>query len=144
MELEGKLFITKELMLIGSGLYQKNTQGDSAGNMMPVPEASGKGGISYSASGFTASVFNIYEGDLHKRYNTKYNPTRKAFDLLNANVKYEISRLFKLTAPVITLEFEGNNLLDQEIWLPATGQAKSYTVPQVQGLSLYFGATVGF
>lgn len=144
LEVEGKYFITKELMLTGSGLYQKNSTEDSAGNMMPVPEASVKGGVSYSSNGITASIFNIYEGKLDKRYNTQYNPTRKAFNLLNANIKYEINRLFKLKLPVITLEIDGYNLLDKEIWLPATGQSTRYTLPAIEGASLYFGLTVSF
>jgi len=144
MEVEGKLFLTKDLMLVGSGLYQKNSTGDSAGNMMPVPEASGKGGISYSANGFTASVFNVYEGNLHKRFNTApYNKTRKAFDLLDANLKYELNNMLKLTAPKIAINVEGYNLLDEEVWLPATGMLKQYSVPSVQGRSIYFGLTVG-
>ncbi|MBN1757516.1 MAG: hypothetical protein JW863_04325, partial [Chitinispirillaceae bacterium] len=144
LEVEGKIFITKELMITGSGLLQYNTNGDSVGNMMPVPQAGGKGGISYSSNGFTVSVFNIYEGNLDSRYDAPFNKTREAFDLLNANMKYEISRLFKLKAPVITLEFEGYNLLNQEIWLPATGMPKQFTVPAVQGASAYFGVTLGF
>jgi outer membrane receptor for ferrienterochelin and colicins len=143
MEVEGKLFITRELMLIGSGLYQQNATGDSAGNMMPVPEASAKGGISYSANGLIASVFNVYEGKLDHRFDTRYNKTREAFDLLNANLKYELNQLFKLTAPKITIELEAYNLLDQEIWLPATGQAKQYSVPAIQGASYYFGLAIG-
>ncbi len=144
VEVEGKVYFTKELMLIGSGLYQKNTNGDSIGNMMPVPEASAKGGISYSANGFTASVFNIYEGALHPRYNATYNKTREAFSILNATLKYEISRAFKLEVPVITLDVEGYNLLDEEIWLPPTGLARNYTGPEIQGFSFYCGVTVGF
>jgi outer membrane receptor for ferrienterochelin and colicins len=144
MEVEGKFFITRELMLIGSGLYQQNTTGDSAGNMMPVPEVSAKGGISYSANGLTASVFNIYEGELHRRFNAaSYNKTREAFDLLNANLNYELNRILKIEAPKITIDLEGYNLLDQEIWLPATGLAKQYTVPAIQGRSVYFGLTLG-
>jgi hypothetical protein len=144
LEVEGKYFITKDLMLTGSGLYQKNQTGDSVGNTMPVPEASAKGGISYSSNGITVSVFNIYEGDLHKRYNTQYNPTRKAFNLLNANAKYEINRLFKHKLSVITLEIEGYNLLNKEIWLPAAGQSTKYTLPAIEGASWYFGLTVSF
>jgi outer membrane receptor for ferrienterochelin and colicins len=143
MELEGKYFITREFMLIGSGLYQKNATGDSARNMMPVPEASAKGGISYSAKGFTASVFNVYEGNLDKRFNTVYNKTRKAYDLLNANVKYDINNVFKLKMPKITLTIDAYNLLDQEVWLPATGLSTQYTEPAIQGISFYFGVTVG-
>jgi outer membrane receptor for ferrienterochelin and colicins len=143
MEVEGKLFITKELMLIGSGLYQQNTTGDSAGNMMPVPEASAKGGISYSANGLNASVFNIYEGKLDHRYDAPYNKTREAFDLLNASLKYELNRVINLAAPKITIELEGYNLLDQEVWLPATGQLKMYSVPAIAGASYYFGLTFG-
>jgi hypothetical protein len=112
--------------------------------MMPVPEASAKGGISYSANGLTASVFNIYEGNLHRRYDAaSYNKTREAFDLLNANLKYELNRILKLTAPKISIDLEGYNLLDKEIWLPATGMLKQYTVPAIQGRAIYGGLTVG-
>jgi outer membrane receptor protein involved in Fe transport len=144
LELEGKIFITKELMLTGSGLYQKNTTGDSAGNMMPVPEASAKGGVSYSKNGFTASIFNSYEGKLDKRYNTIYNKTRKAFDLLDLTLKYELDKAFNWKIPQIAIHVDAYNLLDEEIWLPATGQAKNYTLPQIEGRSISFGIDVGF
>jgi len=143
IEVEGKIFITRELMIMGSGLYQQNTTGDVAGNTMPVPEASAKGGISYSANGLTASVFNIYEGKLDNRFDATYNKTREAFDLLNMNVKYELSQLFKFKAPKITLSVEAYNLLDEEVWLPATGQSSRYTVPQISGRSVYFGLLFG-
>ncbi len=143
-ELEAKMFITKELMLTGSGLYQKNTTGDSAGNMMPLPEASAKGGISYSKNGFTASLFNIYEGKLHKRYDASYNKTRKAFDILNLNLKYELDKAFKWKALRLAVHVDAYNLLDEEIWLPATGQSIKFTVPQVEGRSIHFGIDFGF
>jgi outer membrane receptor for ferrienterochelin and colicin len=144
MEIEGKLFITKELMLTGSGLYQKNTTGDSAGNMMPVPEASAKGGISYSNYGLTASIFNIYEGKLDKRYNATFNKTRNAFDLLDLNIKFEFDKAFNWKIPQLAIHFDCYNLLDEEVWLPATGQLKNYTLPQIEGRSIYFGIDVGF
>jgi outer membrane receptor protein involved in Fe transport len=144
MEIEGKLFITKELMLTGSGLYQKNSTGDSAGNMMPVPEASAKGGISYSKYGLTASLFNIYEGKLDKRYNATFNKTRKAFDPLNLNIRYEFDKVFNWKTPQFAVHFDFYNLLDDEIWLPATGQFNNYTLPQIEGRSTYFGIDVGF
>ncbi len=143
-EIEGKLFITKELMLLGSGLYQKNTTGDSAGNMMPVPEASAKGGISYSNYGLTVSLFNIYEGKLDKRYNATYNKTRKAFDLLDLTLKYELDKAFNWKIPQLAIHVDAYNLLDEEIWLPATGQAKNFTLPQIEGRAIYFGIDVGF
>lgn len=143
LEVEGKLYITKELMIMGSGLYQQNTTGDIPGNTMPVPEASAKGGISYSANGLTASVFNIYEGKLDNRFDATYNKTREAFDLLNMNLKYELNQAFKFKAPNITLSFEAYNLLDEEVWLPATGQSTRYTLPQINGRSFYFGLLFG-
>jgi outer membrane receptor protein involved in Fe transport len=143
LEVEGKYFITRELMILGSGLYEQNTTGDSAGNMMPVPEALAKAGVSYSARGLTASVFNIYEGDLDKRYDATYNKTCSAFDLLNANVKYDIGRIFELPGPKIMLNVDAYNVLNQEIWLPATGLSTHFTLPAIQGRSIYFGITVG-
>lgn len=144
LEVEGKYYITKELMVTGSGLYQKNTTGDSAGNMMPVPEASAKGGISYCKSGFTASIFNSYEGKLDKRYNATYNKTRKAYDLLDLTLKYEFDKAFNWKIPQIAIRVDAYNLLDEEVWLPATGQAKNYTLPQIEGRAIYFGINVGF
>lgn len=144
LELEGKIYITKELMLIGSGLYQKNTTGDSAGNMMPVPEASAKGGISYSKKGFTVSIFNTYEGKLDKRYNATYNKTRKAFDLLDLSLKFELDKAFSWNIPQLAIHVDAYNLLDEEVWLPATGLDKNYTLPQIEGRAIYFGIDVGF
>lgn len=94
-ELEGRFYVTKELLVTGSGLYQQNTNQDSLGNMMPIPSAGAKGGISYSTNGFIASIFNIYEGKLDKWYTSISNPNPGSYNLLNVNVQYDVNKLLK-------------------------------------------------
>lgn len=145
MELEGKYYITRELLLIGSGLYQQNTNGDSLGNVMPVPEAGAKIGLSYSSNGFTLSAFDIYEGDLDKRYTSKGNPNPGEYNLLNVNAKYDLNRLLKVkTLGQVSLRVDCYNLLDKEVWLPASGSLRSASLPVIQGRSIFFGIDATF
>jgi outer membrane receptor for ferrienterochelin and colicins len=146
MELEGKYYVTKELLLTGSGLYQQNTNNDSLGNIMPVPEAGAKGGISYSSKGLTVSVYNIYEGKLDKRYTSLGNPNPVAYNLLNANIGYDFNKLLKLEKlGKIALNVEGYNLLGDDIWLPASGSSsKSASLPVTHGRSIHSGIDVSF
>ncbi|HEX2957078.1 MAG TPA: TonB-dependent receptor [Chitinispirillaceae bacterium] len=145
MELEGKYYLTKELLLIGSGLYQRNTNGDSLGNMMPVPEVGGKIGLSYSSNGFTLSAFDIYEGDIDKRYTSVGNPNPGEYNLLNVNFAYDFNKLLKVkTMDQIVLRFDCYNLLDKDVWLPACGTVKYCSLPFIQGRSILFGIDATF
>ncbi len=145
MELEGKYYITKELLLNGSGLYQYNTNGDSLGNMMPVPEAGAKIGLSYSSHGFTLSAFDIYEGDLDKRYTSLGNPNPGEYNILNVNVKYDLNKLLKVkTLGQMALRIDCYNLLGKEVWLPAPGLVSSSSLPVIQGRSMFFGIDATF
>lgn len=145
MELEGKYYITKEFMLTGSGLYQQNTNHDSLGNMMPVPNTGVKGGLSYSSKGFTLSAYDIYEGHIDKRYTSLGNPNPGEYNLLNVNAKYDLNILLKIKAlKEIALSLECYNLLDKEVWLPATGSLKSASIPVIQGRSIFAGIDVTF
>jgi outer membrane receptor protein involved in Fe transport len=145
MELEGKYYLTKELLLNGSGLYQQNTNGDSLGNMMPIPSAGAKIGLSYSSKAFTLSIFNIYEGELDKRYTSLGNPTPGAYDLLNANAQYDLNSLLKIKfLSKLALDIECYNLIGKEVWLPATGLVTSSSLPVIQGRSIFAGIKAGF
>ena len=145
MELEGKYYITKALLLIGSGLYQQNSNKDSLGNMMPIPSAGAKGGISYSANGFIASAFNIYEGKLDKRYTSVGNPNPGSYNLLNVNIQYDLNKLLKVkTLGKVAICLETYNLLDENVWLPATGLVTSSSLPVIQGRSIFAGINATF
>ncbi|MGE5671166.1 MAG: TonB-dependent receptor plug domain-containing protein, partial [Fibrobacterota bacterium] len=144
-ELEGKYFLTKELLLVGSGLYQQNTNGDSLGNMMPVSEIGGKIGLSYSWNGFIVSAFDIYQGKLDKRYTSIGNPNPGRYNLLNVTVSYDFNYLLNIKSmDQFTLRIDCFNLLDKEVWLPASGTVKYCSLPVIQGRSTFFGIDATF
>lgn len=112
---------------------------------MPVPEIGGKIGLSYSRNGFIASVFDIYQGDLDKRYTSIGNPNPGEYNLLNTNVSYDLNLWLKLKSmDRITLRMDCYNLLDKEVWLPASGSLKHSSLPVIHGRSIYFGIDATF
>ncbi len=144
-ELEGKYYITRELLLVGSGLYQQNTNGDSLGNMMPVPEIEGKIGLSYSRNGLIVSAFNIYEGDLDKRYTSIGNPNPGEYNLLNVTFSYDLNYFLTLQSiGQFKIRIDCYNLLDKEVWLPASGTVKYCSLPEIQGRSIFIGIDASF
>lgn len=141
VELEGKYYINRNLFLTGSMLYQTNEDKDGVENVTPIANLGAKGGISYkSEKGITISLFNIYQGDLDEKFDTRVNPTPGAYNLLNLYGRMNINQIFSLdTKPNFSLFLQVDNLLDKEIWLPDWGLLPGKSMPVNPGLAIYFG-----
>jgi outer membrane receptor for ferrienterochelin and colicins len=147
IELEGKAYLNKDIFASLSMLYQQSKDTSGTENVTPVPNVGFKTGLSYmSNNGLAISLFNIYQGKVDDMYNNAKNPEAKAYDMLNAFASYDFQKLLKISEVqklLLYLEFE--NILDQEIWLPATGITPlGYTLPFNQGLSVRAGLTIEF
>jgi outer membrane receptor protein involved in Fe transport len=144
VELEGKYHINKEFFLIGSTLYQTNKDKEGNENVAPIANFGAKAGISYkSEKGVTVSLFDIYQGDLDKKYDTQVNPSPGAYNLMNLHCRFNINKFFdwKLS-PDLSLLLQVDNLLDKELWLPNWGQTPGNSIPVNQGRTIYFGMEV--
>ena len=140
VELEGKYYLTKELLLLGSLLYQVNQDQAGNENVTPVPNRGIKTGLSYGREDvWTAGVFNIYSGPLDPRYAGVINPSEQAHNTLGANLRVDLSRRLGWSGKSgIALLVHGTNLLNGRVWLPAWGGLPS-TIPFDRGRTVYFG-----
>ncbi len=147
LECEGKYYITREWLIEGSILYQESKdKKHSEGNAAPLPTFSAKGGLSYYGYGLTVSAFNSYWQALDTRFTSKLNKTTGNFNMLNLNCTYNFNYLIKSRViKELSIIFAADNLLDEEVWLPAWGLSDlSSRIPYNEGRTLYGGFKVTF
>ena len=140
VELEGKYYVRKNFFLTGSGLYQTNVDGSGNKNVTPVANFGAKAGISYeSANGLTASVFDVYQGHIDG-YSLALNPTPGAYNLLNAHLRFDLSRhLFPDSRTGVALVAHGDNLENRAIWLPDWKDNPGDSIFANRGRTVYVG-----
>jgi outer membrane receptor protein involved in Fe transport len=143
LELEAKYYVAKALFLQGSMLYQANRDGNGSENVTPISNRGAKAGVSYAAAnGFTASLFDVYQGPL-AGYTATINPRPASYHLINAHLRLDVSRLVKAKVRNgIVLVAHADNLANTEIWLPEWGGNSGDTIPVHGGRTMYFGAEV--
>lgn len=141
VEFEGKYYINRNVFLTGSMLYQTNEDKGSVENVTPIANLGVKSGISYkSDKGLTLSLFNVYQGDLDEKYDTRVNPGPEAYNMLNMYARVNVRRFFNLdTRPDVSLFIQADNLLDEEIWLPDWGLSPGKSIPVNPGRAVYAG-----
>lgn len=144
VEFEGKYYATRSLFITGSALYQTNKDKDGNKNVTPIANFGAKAGISYkSEKGATLSLFNIYQGDLDKKYDTQVNPSPGAYNLMNLHCRLNMSKFFGWDiSQDLSLLLQVDNLLDKELWLPNWGLLPGNSIPVNQGRTIYFGMEV--
>ncbi|MBN2408039.1 MAG: TonB-dependent receptor, partial [Elusimicrobia bacterium] len=146
-ECEGKYYATREFLLLASALYQQSEDDDDNDHVTPIPEMSGKLGVSYMAdSGITVGLFDNYHGDFDSIYDTvDGNPSPEAYNTLDLNCRFEMGKLS--TASLwedVTFLVRVDNLTDEEIWLPNWQMLPGQSIPVTQGRTAYVGAEVAF
>ena len=146
IELEAKYFINQNIFLTGSMLYQKSKDKDGNENVTPVADFGAKTGVSYrSNNGVTVSLFNIYQGDLDKKYESQLNVSPGAYDILNLYFKANLNQLFKMSfGKELAFFVQGDNLLNKEVWLPNWGLAPGTSIPYNRGRAIHLGLNVAF
>jgi len=146
VEAEGKYYLKKNFLLMGSALYQANSDQSGASNVTPIPNYQLKGGISYEAEhGLTASLFDSYQGPLDQKYDGALNPSPSSYHLLSSHFRYDLSRYFGLdNRKGLALVAHAENLANRQVWLPAWGEGMGSTMPVYRGRTVYFGIEVWF
>ena len=139
-EFEGKYYFQKNFFVQGSFLYQTNKTGTGATSVTPIPNFSGKGGISYEATnGLTASLFDVSDGPING-YTTSVNPLQGTHNVLNAEVRFDVAkRLHFSDRNDVAFELHATNLIGRVIWLPGWGFNSIDTIPVQQGRVIYAG-----
>lgn len=147
LEVEGKYYVSKDLFFEGSMLYQESKDDNTdEEEVTPLPVFSAKGGLSYMGHGLTFSFFNSYWQALDKKYSNTRNKSTENFNMLNLNCSYDLNYLLKSTAlKELSLVLTVDNLLDEEVWLPAWGMLDvSNRIPYNEGRVIYGGIKVTF
>jgi outer membrane receptor for ferrienterochelin and colicins len=140
VEIEGKWYITRELYLNGSMLYQDNH--DSVYNVIPFPNFLAKGGISYSDErGITLSLFNTYQGDYSDKYKAGFNSEHQGpFHMLNFSSRFNITKIFTMKSSIKpSLLFKVDNIIGKESWVWEYGGFTDQAIPLIRGREFYIG-----
>jgi len=141
-ELDGKYYVKKPLFLTGSMMYQNNHDRDGHENITPIANFGAKAGVSYRSGGLLASVFGAWQSTISGYTNT-VNPRPEGFLLLNSHLRYDISRhMRQRDRGGIALFVHGDNLTNQQLWLPDWGANSGDTIPVMRGRTVYFGLEV--
>jgi outer membrane receptor protein involved in Fe transport len=147
LECEGEYYISKSLFIEGSFLYQQSRNiSTNEENITPLPNFSAKGGLSYkSESGLTISVFNTFQQSVDPKYYDALNPSTGYFNMMNMHCSYDLNTILKFhTVNELSLVLNIDNVLDEEIWLPAWGLQTGEMIPFNQGRTIYGGIKVSF
>lgn len=146
VEAEGKYYLKKNWLLLGSLLYQSNYDQNGAPNVTPIPNYQLKGGISYQAeNGLTASLFDSYQGALDRKYDGALNPSPTSYHLLSSHFRYDLSRRLGVDdRKGFALVAHAENLTNRQVWLPAWGEGMGSTMPVYRGRTVYLGIEVWF
>ena len=142
VELEGKYYFKKNLLLLGSLLYQANEDAKGNKNVTPIANTGVKAGISYQAeNGLTAGLFDVYQGPLGGY--TGVNPKTEPYHLLNSHLRFDLSRHLGAGAKTgLALFVHADNLANRQVWLPEWGGNAGDTIPVHRGRTVYFGIEV--
>ena len=140
VELDGKYYINRNVYILGSFLHQANEDGEGAKNITPVPNTSAKGGISFqNERGITASIFDNYQGSING-FSSILNPFPSSRHLLSAHARLDFAALLKARQSAgLALVINGDNLTNDQVWLPDWGGNSGDTIPARRGRTLYVG-----
>ena len=111
--------------------------------MTPIAKFGAKAGISYeSENGLTASLFDVFQGPI-PGYSNALNPKPGAYNLLNAHVRFDLSRhLFPDSRTGLALVAHGDNLTNHAIWFPDWKDIPGDSIFANRGRTVYLGIEV--
>jgi outer membrane receptor protein involved in Fe transport len=151
LECESKYYLTKAWLFEGSFLYQQSKNDKTnENNVTPLPNFSAKGGLSYQANALTVSLFNTFRQALDDKFgswlnSSSVNKQPTYYNMADVHLKYDFSRLIDWKVlKEISLVVQIDNLLNEEVWVPAWGNLPGSTVPFIEGRTLYGGFKVAF
>jgi len=143
-EFEGKYYVRKNWFLMGSTMYQTSVDALGNENLTPVAHWVPKAGISYSSSsnGFTAGLFDVYQEAI-PGYTYATNPPPGAFHMVNANLRYDLSRFIPATYKTgLALVVHATNLANHGMWLPDWKDTPGNTIFAQRGRTIFAGIEV--
>ena len=145
VEGEAKYYLKKNFFLTGSLLYQMNHDGNGNTNITPIANFGAKAGVGYnSPHGLSAGLFHVYQGPL-SGYGPGPNPTPGAYNLMNANLRYELSKFLPVnSAASLAFVAHADNLLNTPVWLPDWKDNPGGSIFANSGRTVYLGIELAF
>ena len=139
---EGKYYLRRHWFLMGSVLYQVNHD-KAIANLSPIPSLGAKAGIGYMEdNGADISLFDAYQGHIGG-YAVSMNPRPEAFHSVSVHARFDPTKHWlKSSAQGFALFVHGDDLANNQVWLPALGTNSPNTIPVVRGRTVYFGIEV--
>ena len=145
IEISGKRYVSTPIYVTGSLLYLASDDGNGQKDIRPGANFGAKAGFSYRTEAATISLFDVYQGDVAKRLRQTLNRPPGAYHLLTAYGLLNLNRALKLQRKQqLALILQGDNLLDEQLWVPALGNPATDTTPYNKGRAVYLGLKVGF
>ncbi len=142
VEAEGKYYFKKSFFFTGSATYQFDVDSNQSAspNITPIPNFGAKAGISYeSSNGLTAGLFDVFEGPV-TGYSAALNPKPGAYSLLNANLRWDISKyVHTRSANRLALVGHAENLTNTAVWLPDWKDVPGDSIFANRGRTIYLG-----
>jgi len=145
VEFEGKYYVTKNVLVLGSLFHHTSENGDGVDHITPIADDAMKFGFSYQGpNGLTASLFEVYQ-DRIEGFGGTLNPDIAAGSLLSAHLRFDISRFLHSTGSKgVAFVLDGDNLTNRNLWLPDWGGSSGDTIPVSRGRTVFVGAEVSF
>ena len=139
-EAEGKYYFARNFFLMGSALYQANSDDAGNRNVTPIANYGAKAGVSYdSPHKFSVGLFDVHQGPVHG-YSGALNPRPRAYDLLNSNIRYDLSRhLPPNPRTSVALVMHADNLTNRTVWLPDWKDQPGDSIFYHRGRTIYIG-----
>jgi outer membrane receptor for ferrienterochelin and colicins len=145
IELEYKHFFTPEWHVLGSFMYQNN-KADADINPTIVPDTMLKVGTAYTWDWGSAAVFWSHFGTPPRIASAVTgNPKPDALDLVSLNIRIDVSKWTGMEKGSSILTLRGENLLDEEIFVPTmTYAGYPNSLPNGAGRTCYAGLELHF
>jgi outer membrane receptor for ferrienterochelin and colicin len=144
-EFSGKRYVSRAIYLTGSLLYQASNDGNGQHDITHIANFGAKAGFSYSTESGSISLFDVYQGDVADRLHNTLNQRPGFYHLLALHGTVNMNKALRIQREhEVALIIQGDNLLDDQLWVPALGSPATDTVPYNQGRAAYVGLRVGF
>lgn len=145
IEFEAKHYLTPNWHVLGSFMHQES-DAEAGLDHTVVPENMFKLGTAYTWDWGSAAVFYTHYGTPpHVDAPLVVNPEPEAVNLVSLNIDIDASRWMGLKKKQCVLTLRGENLLDEEVYVPTlayTGSPNSF--PYGSGMTFYAGLTYNF
>ncbi len=149
IELEGKYVLDSNWSFIANTTWQDNRSDDAW--EAPFPTVMAKGGIMFHDNNLTVGIYNSFFEAPQFDYNAwapdptfRPNPDPKSYNLLTANIKYDMSSLLNMEDETVVLSVYGDNLLNEDVWYSKFDRYDVNSIPLRNGPGVFGTLAITF